>query len=142
MIDPTALRVTATIGREIASRAGPPGQTRRVKAKTGGRGSVRPERAGEGKRVASATSLSSLSLSCVALSLSLFLCLSLSSSFAFVAAAATAAFSFPASDHHSCSHWDGSVTTLFDTDWRSFFSSLFLAPLLLALGSLQVRHSR
>jgi hypothetical protein len=38
------VRVTRTIGREIASRAGPPGQTRRVKAKTGGRGSVRPER--------------------------------------------------------------------------------------------------
>jgi hypothetical protein len=44
MRDPTAVRVTRTIGREIASRAGPPGQTRRVKAKTGGRGSVRPER--------------------------------------------------------------------------------------------------
>lgn len=46
MRDPTALRATRTIGREIASRAGPPGQTRRVKAKTGGRGSVRPERVG------------------------------------------------------------------------------------------------
>jgi hypothetical protein len=112
MRNPTAVRVTRTIGREIASRAGPPGQTRRVKAKTGERGSVRPERGGGSGWLPQLPGLLSpslvlllfrpRSLSLLALLHLLLLRLSI--------------FAFPASDHHSCAHRAASVTTCFDTD--------------------------